>query len=116
MLTLQKEHLNGREFLSLFYFSLECKNAWVLFKNSLCCIIKCNCSGRDNKELTERINSPLLKHLGSHILKALLNHPYLDTCKNINNVNFSYECKSLQKDAKKPDDRNLSLFQILLKT
>lgn len=109
------EHPNGREFLSLFNFSFESKNAWVLFKNSLDCGVKYNCSGRDNEELTAEINYLLLKYLGSHILKVLLHHPYLDRCKYINNVNFSYECKGFQKDAKKPDTRSLSLFQILLK-
>lgn len=50
-----------------------------------------------------------------HILKVLLYYPYLDTCKHITNITLPYEC-SFQKDANKPDTRNLSLFQILLKT
>lgn len=43
------------------FFSFESKNAEVLFENSLACIVKCNCSGRDNEEFTEGINSLLLK-------------------------------------------------------
>lgn len=36
-------------------------------------------------------------------------------CKDIKDSNFPCECKDLQKDAKKSDSRNLSLFQIWLK-
>lgn len=38
---------------------------------------------------------------------------YPDTCKDIKNDNCPYECKDLQKDAKKFDSRNLSLSDLV---
>lgn len=85
----------------------------MLFKNSSGCIVKHNWFERDTKEPAEEINSYLniqdLTHTKGFVCV------YLDKCKDTKDVDYPCECKDFQKDAKKPDARNLSLFQTWLK-
>lgn len=92
--------MKGNFYTTTLFFSF--KNAQVLLKNSPSSIAKCNRAGREKNQ--------------SHILEVLLDHSYLDTCKYINNwLFFSYEYPAFQEDAKQPNTRNLSLFQIWFK-